>query len=150
MGTAVTDWIRLMWKVQRWELIFLIGGSLLLAAAMAVVAWQIEVRGDAIAACYGQPEASLSAECRSMIEWGNRLTTAIGTLSAVATVAPFAVGIFLGAPLLAGEIEHRTAPIAWSLRLSRRPAMGPCWRQGRRRGDARRRRRLRATPGEPG
>jgi hypothetical protein len=34
-------------------------------------------------------------------------------------VAPFAAGIFLGAPLLSREIEQRTAPMAWSLSPSR-------------------------------
>ncbi len=120
MGTAVTEWIRLIWKVQRWELSFVIGGSLLLAAAMAVVAWQIQVRSDAIAACYELPEATWSADCRSLVDMSNLLGSAVGVLSGAATVAPFGVGIFLGAPFVAGEIEHRTAPMAWSLSLSRR------------------------------
>ncbi len=114
------SWLRLAWKVQRWELIFLLGGSLLLALAMAIVAWQIEVNGDAIAACYEQPETAWSPACRSMIEFGNALASAVRILGGAATVAPFAVGTFLGAPLVSREIEHRTAPIAWSLSLSRR------------------------------
>jgi hypothetical protein len=38
----------------------------------------------------------------------------------IATVAPFVVGVFLGAPLLAREIDKRTAAIAWTLARSRR------------------------------
>jgi hypothetical protein len=112
--------LRLLWRMHRWEGTFVIGGSLLLSAAMAIVAWQLDVSRDVVTACNEQPTEMLSAECRSAIEWGNTLAGAIGILSAVATVTPFAAGIFLGAPLLSREIEHRTAPMAWSLSRSRR------------------------------
>jgi ABC-type transport system involved in multi-copper enzyme maturation permease subunit len=113
--------LRIAWRMQRWELVFLIGGSVLLALAMTVVAWQLDVSRDAVIACYGVPNgAAISASCRSTIEWGNLLASAVGILGAAAIFAPFPIGIFLGAPLVAREIEHRTAPIAWSLSLSRR------------------------------
>lgn len=112
--------LRLVWRMQRWELAFLIGGCLVLAAACAVVGWQLGVSREALIACYADSAGALSNGCRSTIEWGNLLAGAVGMLGAGATVAPFAVGIFLGAPLIAREIEHRTAPMAWSLSLSRR------------------------------
>jgi hypothetical protein len=99
---------------------FCIGGSLLLAAIMATVAWRLDALRETVAACYEQPTETLSAACRSAIGWGNTLAESVGILGAVATVAPFAAGIFLGAPLLSREIEHRTAPMAWSLGPSRR------------------------------
>lgn len=111
--------LRLLWRMHRWEGTFFIGGALLLSAAMAIVAWQLDAARDTVIACYAQPADAQSAECRSAIEWGNTLAGAIGILGAVAIVAPFAVGIFLGAPLLSREIEHRTAPMAWSLSPSR-------------------------------
>ena len=114
--------LRLLWRLHRWEGTFVIGGALLLSAAMAIVAWQLDASRDIVVGCYEQPAATLSAECRSAIEWGNTLAGAIGILGAVATVAPFAAGIFMGAPLLSREIEHRTAPMAWSLSPSR-----PSW-----------------------
>ena len=112
--------LRLVWRMHRWEGTFFIGGALLLSAAVAIVAWQLDASRDMVVACYEQQTETLSAECRSAIEWGNTLAGAIGILGAVATVAPFAAGIFLGAPLLSREIEHRTAPMAWSLSPSRR------------------------------
>jgi hypothetical protein len=112
--------LRLLWRMHRWEGTFVIGGTLLLSVALAIVAWQLDASRDVVTACYEQPTETLSAECRSAIEWGNTLGGAIGILGAVATVAPFAAGIFLGAPLLSREIEHRTAPMAWSLSPSRR------------------------------
>lgn len=112
--------LRLLWRMHRWEVAFVIGGALLLSAAMATVAWQLDASRDEVIACYEQPGEALSAQCRSAIEWGNTLAGAIGILSGAATAAPFAAGIFLGAPLLSREIEHRTASMAWSLSPSRR------------------------------
>jgi len=120
--------LRLLWRLHRWEGTFSIGGALLLSAAMAVVAWQLDASRNTIIACYEEPAETLSAACRSAIEWGNTLAGAIGILGAVATVAPFAGGIFLGAPLLSREIEHRTAPMAWSLSRSRQRWL--LWRTG--------------------
>jgi hypothetical protein len=111
--------LRLLWRMHRWEGTFFIGGALLLSAALAIVAWQIAASRETMLACYEQSYETLSAACRSAIEWGNTLGGAVGILIAVTTVAPFAAGIFLGAPLLSREIEHRTAPMAWSLSPSR-------------------------------
>ena len=113
-------YLRLLWRLHRWEGTVFIGGALLLSAALAILAWQIGASRDTMLACYEQSFETLSAGCRSAIEWGNTLSGAVGISVAVTTVAPFAAGIFLGAPLLSREIEHRTAPMAWSLSPSRR------------------------------
>ena len=115
--------IRLGWGMQRWELMMLVGGILLLALAMTLVAWQLAVSREAVIACYAEG-VETSEACRSAIEWGNLLGGAVGILGAAATVAPLGVGLFLGAPLIARELEHCTAPIAWSLSLSRRRWLG--------------------------
>ena len=114
------EWVRVLWRMQRWELVFLIGGCLFLALVMTIVAWQLDVSREALIACYELATEAISESCRSTIEWGNVLAGAVGILGATSTFAPFPAGIFLGAPLVAREIEHRTAPIAWSLSLSRR------------------------------
>lgn len=113
---------RLMWRQQRWELAILIGGSLLVAAAMGFVAWQIPITTDGVTACSvgATSYAELTPACRSLVDWGNVWTAATPIFIGVATVAPFLVGLFLGAPLVSREIEKRTAPMAWSLSLSRR------------------------------
>ena len=112
---------RLAWRMQRWELLVLIGGSLLLAVVLALVAWQTTATDVGLRACYESSlGAPLSADCRSLIEWGNLITTLGQTLPSFAVGLPFVVGILLGAPLAAREIEKRTAPIAWSLSRSRR------------------------------
>jgi hypothetical protein len=111
--------LRLAWRMQRWELAFLIGGSLLLTAATAFVAWQITVTVAGLDACHPQSIVTLSASCASLVQWANVLGIVSPMLQGATTVAPFLVGILLGAPLISREIEKRTAPIAWSLSLSR-------------------------------
>ena len=113
--------LRLTWRMQRWELAVLVGGCVLLALAMTLVAWQLDLSRETVTACYEiANRAAISESCRSTIEWGNLLAGMVGILGAATTFAPFLVGVLLGAPLVAREIEHRTAPIAWSLSLSRR------------------------------
>ena len=113
---------RLLWRQQRWELAILICGSLLVAAAMAFVAWQTGVTADGARACAvgASSYADLTPACRSLVDWGNLWTAATPVFIGVATVSPYLVGLFLGAPLVSREIEKRTAPMAWSLSLSRR------------------------------
>lgn len=110
----------LTWRMQRWELSVLIGGSILLAAAAGFVAWQMTVTLEGLELCYaGASVDPLSAECRSLVDRGNVWTALSPMLQGATTVVPFVVGILLGAPLVSREIEKRTAPIAWSLSPSR-------------------------------
>lgn len=116
---------RLAWRMQRWEANFLVGGSLVLAVVMAVVAWQLTITREALTACIGDSAGGpMSADCRSLVDWGNLLTFAGEILPTIALGIPFVVGILLGAPLVAREIEKRTAPIAWSLSRSRARWLG--------------------------
>lgn len=117
--------VRLAWRLQRWEIAVLIGGSLLLAAAAGFVAWQTSVTDAGLEACYaGASGAPLSASCRSLVDWGNLWTGLGPTLVGATTVVPLIVGILLGAPLVSREIEKRTASIAWSLSRSRARWLG--------------------------
>jgi hypothetical protein len=112
--------LRLAWRLQRWEVAVLIGGTLLLTAAVAYVAWQTSVTNAGLEACYANASgAPPTADCQSLIEAGNRWSRIAPTLTAATTVVPFIVGILLGAPLVSRELEKRTASIAWSLSLSR-------------------------------
>jgi hypothetical protein len=110
--------VLLAWRLQRWELAILIGGLLLLAAAAAFVAWQSTLTLDGLDDCYTDSVA-LSDSCRSMVEWSNVMTGLSPILEGATVAAPFVIGLLLGAPLVSREIEKRTAPLAWSLSLSR-------------------------------
>jgi hypothetical protein len=111
---------RLAWRMQRWELLVLVGGSFVLAGVMALVAWQLIATRETLLVCYdASAGAPLPADCQSHVEWGNLMTAAGDVLPGIAVGVPFVVGILLGAPLVAREVEKRTAPIAWSLSRSR-------------------------------
>ncbi len=110
--------LRLAWRMQRWELAFLIGGPLLLAAAAAFVAWQMTVTLKSLDACYAGGGA-LSASCLSLVAWSNFLAGQASVLTGATTVVPLVVGILLGAPLVSREIEKRTTLLAWPLSRSR-------------------------------
>jgi ABC-type transport system involved in multi-copper enzyme maturation permease subunit len=114
----MATFLRLTWRLGRWELAVLIGGSLLFAGILGFVAWQTTVNNaDAMACAAGR--LPLSASCQGTVDWGNFLTRVTPMLENATAVVPFIVGILLGAPLVARELEKRTAPIAWSLSLSR-------------------------------
>lgn len=111
--------LRLVWRMQRWEVLVLIGGPLLLAGAIAVVAWQTSVTLAGLDTCYAASGGALSTSCAALVQSSNGMTGLSPILVGATTVAPFIVGILLGAPLVSREIEKRTAPVAWSLSLSR-------------------------------
>ena len=113
---------RLAWRLQRFEIAVLIGLCLLLAVVSVFVAWQLEATTADMLACYQTaPDPTFpNWPCRWSVDWGNALLAPGPFMIAASSVAPFAIGLFLGAPLVAREIEKRTAPIAWSLSLSRR------------------------------
>lgn len=90
--------IRLAWRMQRWEIIFVAFVCLGLAAAAM---WQV-------------------AEMRSAMRDENAsVGTAMLMVRTAMGVVAFVVGLVLGVPLVAREIEHRTALLAWPLASSR-------------------------------
>lgn len=115
------DALRLAWRLQRFELFILLGGCVALAAVMVIVAWQLDAARTALEACYRDASDSAAASwpCRSFDAHVSQLTNVVTVLTGIGTAAPFLVGIFLGTPLVAREIEHGTAALAWSLSPSR-------------------------------
>lgn len=114
----MATFLRLTWRLGRWEVAVLIGGSLLFAGILWFLAWQMTANNaDALACAAGG--LPLSSSCQGTVDWGNFLTGVRPMLENATAVVPFIVGILLGAPLVARELEKRTAPIAWSLSLSR-------------------------------
>lgn len=109
--------LRLAWRLQRFELAVIVGVCLALAVGCAVVASQLGAATTEGEVCYRT--APDSAACRAIDGRVNQLTNIGAMLTGIATAAPFLVGIFLGAPIVAREVERRTTSLAWSLSLSR-------------------------------
>jgi hypothetical protein len=108
----------LAWRLQRWEVlaVAIAAGSLSIMAVQ--IAWRFD---EVVAACRAAVE--VVAPCGGLREAGtiydNEARANLGLVRQGLAVVPFAAGVILGAPLLAREIEHRTAQLAWPLARSR-------------------------------
>jgi hypothetical protein len=109
----------LSWRLHRWSLV-----ALVVAAVAVTVVGMLTARR--LAELYAECLAArvvVVGPCGALPEMGSiddPATTgrAFATISALA-VLPFAAGVVLGAPLLAREMEHGTAQLAWPLARSR-------------------------------
>ena len=115
--SRIGSWLILSFRLHRWEVLASAAGVAILSAAMLWFAWQLRALAATDPACvdpaaYGQGCALLAQqfyELSSKAEW----------LSYLSSLAPFAMGLVLGVPLVSREVEHRTAAIAWTMSRSR-------------------------------
>jgi ABC-type nitrate/sulfonate/bicarbonate transport system permease component len=99
--------------MQRFELRFLLGGTLLLVIAALALAWQIRVaRGEELECLRTAPPPVVGSQTETCPAFGPRLE-ALETGATFAhigtTVTPFLLGLFLGVPIVAREVEQRAA-----------------------------------------
>ncbi len=110
-------WIRLSFALQRWELLFVAIVTVFLTGAMLWIAWQA---GQLVAldpSCFAADRDA--PRCRELVERLGTLGGFGGQLLSYTAVVAFGMGLVLGVPLVAREIEHGTADLAWSLGPSR-------------------------------
>jgi hypothetical protein len=107
---------RLAFKMQRLELLLLFGAAGVVVGASLLIAWQTSEARAAFDACVQNSppgsHCSTSPSLNDLSLWGG-----FARLGGVLT--PFALGLFLGVPVVAREIEGHTAGIAWTLSRSR-------------------------------
>ena len=113
-------WLRLTWRLQRWELVFVTLACVGLAAASAYEAFAMR---SLLAHCDGGSIGTIP--CSSSFVFQDRGGT-VELLMGLTALLPWAVGIVLGVPIVAREVEHRTAAMAWTLGGSRVRWLG--WR----------------------
>ena len=106
--------LRLTWRVQRPEILFVAALCLGLAATAAWLAFDMR---SIFAHCQpgGPPEAPCGVIYAFQMSHGN----AVQTMDMVVGLVPFIAGLVLGVPIVSREVEHRTALIAWPLSGSR-------------------------------
>jgi hypothetical protein len=107
---------RLAFKLQRLELLLFLAAALLLVVASLLIARGASEARTAFDACYQasgtDANCATSPSLNDFSLWG-------GFARLGAFLTPFALGLFLGVPIVAREIEGRTAAIAWTLSRSR-------------------------------
>jgi hypothetical protein len=110
--------IGLSLRLGRFELItftFAILG--LVVASVIAGAWIDSLRPPA--SCFGAGDLQ-PAGCRNLLNaWYSAQGATTSLLSGLLVVVSFAAGLFLGAPLIARELERGTVRLAWSLGPSR-------------------------------
>lgn len=114
--------IRLTLKLHRFEIAAVLLASLVLAAAVLVVAKLLDDVGVP-AACFANasPDGGQPAACQALMETWSRIGSRYGVrVLQVIGLLPIGAGLLLGAPLLARELERGTAPLSWTLTGSRR------------------------------
>jgi hypothetical protein len=102
--------------MQRLELLIFIAAAILITVASLLIAWGASEARASFDACYQaqgtDAGCGTSPSLNDFSMWG-------GFARISAFLTPFALGLFLGVPVVAREIEGRTAGIAWTLSRSR-------------------------------
>jgi len=124
--TGALTWARLSYRQQRWELLLVVLGVAGVAAGMGWLANTLEALRAASPDCLagvGGSNVSESegpaAACQAVLNDYDSTEDLASNLLNLAWAAPFGMGVILGAPVVAREIDGGTAQLAWSLSRSR-------------------------------
>jgi hypothetical protein len=115
--SRIGSWLVLSFRLNRWEVLASAAGTALLTAAMLWFAWQMRTLAGTEAGCIDP--TSYAAGCTQFAQRFYELSSRSEWLSYFSWAAPFGMGLVLGVPLVAREVEHRTAAVAWTLSRSR-------------------------------
>jgi hypothetical protein len=110
--------------MQRLELRLLMGAAALVIVAALGIAWQTRVVREEQLACYRETpsaeEGDAFSPCHAQDPTLQSLSAAAGFAKVGVIGVPILMGAFLGVPIVARELEGRTAHLSWSLSRSRR------------------------------
>ena len=118
--TGALTWSRLSFRQQRWELLLIVLGMAIVAAIMLWFPIQLAETIAANPTCL-PPDMELgpAAGCQAAVEDYYSIQSFADQFLLLSFAAPFGMGVLLGAPLVAREIEGGTAQLAWTLAGSR-------------------------------
>ena len=116
--------VRLALAMQRLELLLLLGAAVLVVVAALGIAWQTRVvREDQLACFRNAPIAEVghdTSSCHAQDPTLQALEAAAGFAKVGVIGVPILLAVFTGVPIVARELEGRTAHMTWSLSRSRR------------------------------
>jgi hypothetical protein len=115
--SRIGSWLILSFRLHRWEILASAVGVAILSAAMLWFAWQLRALAATDPGCLDP--ASYAPGCTQLGQRFYELSSKAEWLSYLSWLAPFAMGLVLGVPLVSREVEHRTAAIAWTMSRSR-------------------------------
>ena len=107
---------RLAFRMQRLELLIFVAAAVLVTVASLLIAQGASEARASFDACYQAQGTDTGCATSPSL---NDFSTMGGFARLAAFLTPFALGLFLGVPIVAREIEGRTAGIAWTLSRSR-------------------------------
>lgn len=105
--------LRIAWRLQRWEIAFVVLACVGLAA---FAAWQAVDMRSILSRC-GTPDATPA--CDVIYAFQETHGSNIQLAQMLIGFAPFVVGLVLGVPIVTREVEQRTALISWPMARSR-------------------------------
>lgn len=111
------SWARLSFALQRWELLLVGAGMALVVGFMLWLAWQARLFAASNPGCLDF--STYRPACDAARQRFGELSDLGSKLLYFSYGAPFGMGLVLGVPLVAREIDHGTASIAWTLSRSR-------------------------------
>ena len=115
--SRIGSWLILSFRLHRWEVLASAAGVAILSAVMLWFTWQMRSLAATDPACVDP--AAYGPGCAQLGQRFYELTSKAEWLSYLSWLAPFAMGLVLGVPLVSREIEQRTAAIAWTMDRSR-------------------------------
>jgi hypothetical protein len=115
--TAIARWARLSFRLQRWEVLASVVGVAVLVGLMLWFAMQLRMLAASEPGCpdpqaYGPGCEVFAQRFQDISGWAQGLLY-------LSWGAPFGMGLVLGVPIVAREVEGRTAGMAWALSRSR-------------------------------
>jgi ABC-type transport system involved in multi-copper enzyme maturation permease subunit len=118
-GLRPVPWRKMAWVTWRQHRIA-VGGAAALLGALAVYLWlaglQVHYAYDVVAACH----PARSNACLDITDnFNNSYHTTSSVVAALLQVVPALIGAFVGAPVLARELESGTFRYAWTQGFSR-------------------------------
>ncbi len=123
--TGALTWARLSYRQQKWELLLVVLGVAGVTAGMLWFANTLDALRAASPECLAGLSPNFATEsgpplaCQAFLTEYYEAESWASNLTNLAWVAPFGMGVILGAPLVAREIDGGTAQLAWSLSRSR-------------------------------
>ncbi|HEY7333230.1 MAG TPA: hypothetical protein VH859_09770 [Candidatus Limnocylindria bacterium] len=115
--SGLARWARLSFRLQRWEVLASVVGVAMLAGLMLWFAWQLRILAAGEQGC-ADPAAYVPG-CEAFVRRFQDLAGWAQGLLYLSWGAPFGMGLILGVPIVARELEGRTAGLSWTLSRSR-------------------------------